>query len=75
MSKNIFDLFNEQNPKAEQRAVDEKVVPREPETEEEKIVEKTEPETEPKTEPKTEPTPEPKTDAVQEKESEGAENV
>lgn len=71
MSKNIFDLFNEQNPKAEQREVDEKVVPREPETENEKVVEKTEP----KEEPKTETTPEPKTDAVQANESEVGENV
>ena len=77
MSKNIFDLFNEQNPKAEQRAVDEKVVPREPETENEKIVEKTEPKNEPKTEPENVPTPEPKSEPVptENKESEVKENV
>lgn len=75
MSKNIFDLFNEQNPKAEQRAVDEKVVPREPETENEKIVEKTEPKTEPKSEPETVPTPEPESVPTELKESEVKENV
>ena len=64
--KNIFDLYNEQNPKTE-TVTDEKIVAREPEAEQEKVV--------PKEEPKTEPTPEPKSDAVQEKESEGAENV
>lgn len=77
MSKNIFDLFNEQNPKSEQRAVDEKVVPREPETENEKIVEKTEPKTEPKSEPETAPSPEPKSEPVttDNKESEVNNNV
>lgn len=75
MSKNIFDLFNEQNPKSEQRAVDEKVVPREPETENEKIVEKTEPKTETKTEPENVPTPEPEPVPTETKESEVNNNV
>ena len=77
MSKSIFELFNEQNPKAEQHAVDEKVVLREPETEAEKIVEKTEPKPEPKTEPETAPTPEPKSEPVPtyNKESEVNNNV
>ncbi len=75
MSKSIFDFFNEQNPKAEQRAVDEKVVPREPETENEKIVEKTEPKTEPKLEPETVPTPEPEPVPTETKESEVTNNV
>ena len=70
MSKSIFELFNEQNPKAEQHAVDEKVVLREPETEAEKIVEKTEPKPEPKTEPKPEPKTEPETAPTPEPKSE-----
>ena len=68
--KNIFDLYNEQNPTTENLA-DEKIVERDPVTDDEKVV----PKEELKEEPKTEPTPEPKTDAVQEKEREGAENV
>ena len=72
--KNIFDLYNEQNPITEKRT-DEKIVERDPVTDDEKVVPKEEPKEEQKEEPKTEPTPEPKTDAVQVKESEGAENV
>lgn len=72
--KNIFDLYNEQNPKAE-TAHDEKIVACEPETEQKKVVPKEEPKEVAKEEPKTEPTPEPKADAVQVKESEVKENV
>lgn len=72
--KNIFDLYNEQNPPTETRH-DDKIVERDPVAEQEKVVQKEEPKGESKEEPKTEPTPEPKTDAVQEVKSEGVENV
>lgn len=72
--KNIFDLYNEQNPITEKQT-DDKVVERDPVTENEKVVQKEEKKEEVKEEPKTEPMPEPKADAVQEKGSEGAENV
>lgn len=68
--KNIFDLYNEQNPEKE-TAPDEKIVVREPD--EDKVV-KAEKKEEPKTETVIQES-EPNPDAVQEIESEGAENV
>ena len=68
--KNVFDLYNEPNPKTE-TVTDDKIVERDPVTENEKVVQKEEV----KEEPKTDTTPEPKTDEVQTKESEVTENV
>lgn len=72
--KNIFDLYNEQNPKTE-NVIDEKIVERKPDAEQEKVVQKEEPKEVAKEEPKTEPTSEQKADVVQSKESEVTNDV
>ena len=57
--KNIFDLFNEQNPTTETRT-DEKIVVRDTVEEKEKVVQNEEPNEEQKEVLKEEPKPEPK---------------
>lgn len=59
--KNIFDLYNEQNPQTPSTD-DAKIARRDEDAEREKVVEKVEPKEETKEEPKTEPKEEPKTE-------------
>ena len=57
--KNIFDLYNEQNPQTPSTD-DAKIARRDEDAEREKVVDKEEPKEEPKAEPKEEPKEEPK---------------
>lgn len=59
--KNIFDLYNEQNPHAPSTD-DTKIARRDEDAEREKVVEKDEQKEEPKEEPKAEPKEEQKTE-------------